>query len=151
MMKPKFKTYFFTMKLTIKTTAVLVFLMSALSFTACNKEVELPETTNESIAGIYKVTAMTMETPAGSRNLFETLDDCQKQSRQILEANSSYRLISECDASENETGSWGVNGKTITINGVPGELISFNGRDLVIAFDQFLGMRGRMTETLTRQ
>lgn len=138
----------------MKLTALLT-LLAALAITACQKETVAPATTisDESIAGTYKVTALTIKPTTGTEeDLFATLDDCQKQSSQLLNAKHSYQLIDVCDPANNQTGTWALHGtQTITINGVTGNLVSFDGHRLVISFDDFMGLPGKMTETLTRQ
>ena len=138
----------------MRSTAVLT-LLAALSFTACQKEVVAPATTinDERVAGIYKVTALTIQPTTGAeKDLFATLDDCQKQSTHTLSAGHSYQLIDVCDPSNNQNGAWALHdNQKITINGVTGDLVSFDGNKLVISFDDFMGLPGKMTETLTRQ
>ena len=142
------------MKMKIRSTAVSV-LMLVLSLTACQKDAVVPEVAvnNETIAGVYKVTALSLQPTTGaSHDVFSTLEDCQKLNTQTLNADNSYTLVDACDASNNETARWSLDtGNKITINGVTGDLVSFDGRNLVISFDNFIGMQGKIVETLTQQ
>jgi hypothetical protein len=133
----------------------LVCVIAALASTACQKDTAAPQPniSREKLAGTYKVTAMKLKGATGiEADLFTTLPDCQKAGRQTLSPNSSYLLEDACNPADNQTGSWSyVSAQQIVINGMAGGIVSFDGTNLVLSFDNFLGMSGTLTETLTKQ
>lgn len=137
------------------TLATIALLVASTIFPSCQKETttSTPPVSSSTLAGTYKVTAMQLQPTAGpSQDLFTNLPDCQKQTLQTLRTDFSYQLQSVCNPGDNATSVWALQGTNkITINGLTGDLVSFDGRNLVLGFDNFFGMPGRLTETLTKQ
>jgi hypothetical protein len=133
----------------------LVCIVATLASSACRKDTAPPQSniSKEKLAGTYKVTAMKLKGTNGTEaDLFTTLPDCQKAGRQTLSPNSSYLLEDACNPADNQTGSWAyVNNRQIVINGLAGGIVSFDGTNLVLSFENLLGMPGTLTETLTKQ
>lgn len=142
---------------TLKTLVALTLAATLLFTTACQKEVapQNASTTisTEKLVGSYKVTAMVMKATDGTEaDVFTTITDCQKKDRQLLKAGNAYERINSCDPADNQTGTWNLVGTNkVIINGLAGDIVSFNGRNLVLSFPDFLGLPATMVETLTRQ
>jgi hypothetical protein len=120
----------------------------------CRKPQKEDTITKEELAGTYKVTALKYTSPAGQeQDIFSSLPDCDKESRQVLNANSTYEFIDACTPPEDHTGTWSlISSHKIVIDAVEADLVSFDGHNLMISVTNLGGsMDGKITETLTRQ
>ena len=132
----------------------LIGLVSFFLMTGCDKPPREEIITKEQLAGTYKVTALKYTSPTGQeQDIFSSLPDCDKESRQILNSNSTYEFIDACTPPENHSGTWSLpSSNKIVINGLEADLVSFDGRNLMISVNDPGGsMSGKVTETLTRQ
>jgi hypothetical protein len=143
--------------ITMKVYAKLLSLISLGSFflmTGCDKPQKEDILTKEQLAGTYKVTALKYISPSGQeQDIFSSLPDCDKESRQILNSNSTFEFIDACTPPENRTGTWSLpSSDKIVIDGLEADLVSFDGHNLMISVMDLGGsMSGKVTETLTRQ
>jgi hypothetical protein len=135
-----------------KTSFIALFAL-AVSLSACQKpNGDNAKATTSNLAGTYKITAMKGESDNGTESdLYPTLDDCTKNSTQILRSDMSYEEVDTCSSSHSST--WGmVSSNMIIIDGAAFDLVSFDGHNLVIAFTLEVGdQKGKIKETLTKQ
>lgn len=145
------------MKQPITLISILCFLMSLLS-AGCHKTGEDTNEkdniiTAEKLAGTYKVTAVIFSPASGpQQDLFSTLDNCDKESKQVLNPDHTYQFIDACTPPEDLHGAWALVGTDkIVINDIEANIDSFDGHRLTISISDFAGLNGKLTETLTRQ
>jgi hypothetical protein len=124
------------MKKTILSIAVLV-----VTVISCKKEDGNPDTCiNDvtTIVGSYKVTAIKYKTNSTSpeQDFFATLPDCEKDDIIKLNTNGTadYQDAgTACTPNNSYSSTWSLNGNTITIDGTPGNIQSFDCRTLVVS------------------
>ena len=137
-----------------KTTLLL--LVTVLFF-ACNKP-DKCETSINSISGAYKITAYTYrQTPTSPEEDYYPIlfpDACERDDELNLNANGTYQKTdagSVCNPPENDNGTWSLSANTITIDGDPGPVESFDCKTLVISSTDFLVAGDKLKITLVRK
>ena len=145
------------MKLSVKLFFVFSLFMSLLS-TGCHKSGEESSQddniiTSEKLAGTYKVTAVTFLSASGiQQDLFSTLDDCDKASKQVFNPDHTYQFIDACTPPRDLISAWALIGsEKIVINSIEADIVSFDGHKLIISITDSAGLGGKLTEILTRQ
>ena len=140
------------MKTIMALSCVLLVLMS------CNKDEDSKtcSTTKENIAGSYKVTGNTYkQTPTSQEeNLMNDAEPCDLDDVITLNTNNSYQVADRgvtCNPSNDESGSWSLNGSTLTIDGEPATIKSFNCKTLVAVTTDVFVAGDQITLTLTKQ
>lgn len=141
------------MKLFIALSCMFLFL------TSCDKDDEdsnTCSTTKENIAGNYKVTGNTYkQTPTSQEeNLMDDAEPCDLDDVITLNSNNTYQVADlgvVCTPANDETGSWSVSGSTLTIDGEPATIKSFNCKTLVAVTTDVFVAGDQITLTLTKQ
>ena len=137
-----------------KTTFLL--LVTVLFF-ACNKPDKCTTTVN-SISGMYKITAYTYkQTPTSPEQDYYPIlfpDACERDDELNFNANGTYQKTdagSACTPPQNDNGTWGISANTITIDGDPGPIESFDCKTLVISSVDFLVQGDKLKITLVKK
>jgi len=119
----------------------LFVIVTAIS-TSCKKS-DSCSTSVASLSGSYRLTASTY-TEAGTTtpvDYFSLMEPCSKDNIFTLNSNGTYIITdagSVCNPNEDDAGLWVVNGNTISIDGDPATIESFNCKTLVVTnSDQF--------------
>jgi len=146
---------------TIKQT--LVVLLSVSLFFSCKKDDDKPTPPKgctidmASIAGSYKLTAMTYAAPGDKDpvNYLPFLEDCDKDNITVFGKDGIYEYKDQgvvCDPSSSEKGVWKLQDKTIVIDGqATGAIESFDCNKLVYSAGGILLPGDKMTMTYTKQ
>lgn len=130
---------------------MLLFVMS------CSKDDSNTCSTNkENIAGNYKITGNTYkQTPtAQEENLMVDADPCEVDDVITFSANSSYQVTDQgvaCSPTNDDSGNWSLSGSTLTIDGEPTTIKSFNCKTLVLVTTDVFIDDDQITLTLTKQ
>lgn len=130
----------------------------ALFFTACKKDPTC-ETNQASIAGAYKITAVTYKASAASAEIdyFNILfsDACDRDNVYTFQTNSTYQIKDAgtiCSPNGDDNGTWSfVSASSIIIDGDPITLESFNCKTLVMVNLDTQVTGDRLKLTLTKQ
>ena len=136
--------------------------LSLVIFISCNKDdPEKPPTctTNTaSIAGPYKITAVTYKATAASPELdYMNLlfpDACDRDNVYTFKTDGTYQIADAgqvCSPSGNDNGTWALTGTNLTIDGDPVNLESFDCKTLVIVNTDTDITGDKLKLTLTRQ
>ena len=139
----------------MKKTTLLLFV--TVLFFACNKP-DKCATNVSSISGVYKITAYTYkETPTSPEQDYYPIlfpDACERDDELTFNANGTYQKTdvgSACNPPENDNGTWSLSANTITINGDPGPVESFDCKTLVISSTDFLVTGDKLKITLIKK
>ena len=119
---------------------LLTLSFSYLLFIACNKDesgTPTCTTTAATIAGTYKIIASTYkETPTSDEvDEYSLMDACEKDDLIELNSNNTYNATDAgiaCSPRSDESGSWSLSGSTLTIEGDPVTIQSFDCKTLVL-------------------
>lgn len=139
-----------------KTTLII---LAAIVLFACKKETNDCEITTTSIAGSYKITAVTYKANAGASEIdyFNTLfpDACERDDIYTFNASNTY-LIKDagivCSPNGDDDGTWSLTNPTaMIINGDAINLESFDCNKLIIVNTDTQVLGDRLKLTLTRQ
>jgi hypothetical protein len=107
--------------------------------------------TKENIAGTYKITSIKV----ANQEVLGTLEECQQDDLVILNTNNTVEFKDvgvECDPPGNGTGTWDLNGNTITLEGESATIKSYDRTNLVVEGTQsYNGVEVTATITFTRQ
>jgi hypothetical protein len=136
---------------------ITTLLLVTILFFACSKEKDC-KTDVGSISGAYKITAYTYkQTPTSSEvDYYPVLftDVCERDDEINFNANGTYQKSDAgvvCSPPQNENGTWSLSGNTITIDGDPGPVESFNCKTLVISSTDFFVTGDKLKITLVRK
>jgi len=139
---------------------IWILLFFSATFFACKKKTvdTPPAQTKENIAGLYKLTGLTLTTATASETsiIDSYLTACQKDDLQQLKLDFGYNYIDAgtiCSPAGDKTGTWALpaTGK-ISINGQLGDIVSFTGTVLVVSrVETVLGTPTTFKSTLTKQ
>lgn len=146
----------------MKRTTIAICLLAAAGslMTGCKKEktTETPCTTSTAgLAGTYRLTGLTyqLNAAAPAQDYLQYLDACERDDLVTLQANGSYIYSdagASCTPARNETGTWSVNGNTISSDGVVnGTISSYDCRTLVYHLDNFILPGDRYVFTMQKQ
>jgi len=137
-----------------KTTLLL---LVTILFFACNKPDKCATNVN-SISGVYKITAYTYkQTPTSpDQDYYPILfsDACERDDELTFNANGTYQKTdagSVCNPPENDNGTWSLSANTITIDGDPGPVESFDCKTLVISSTDFIVVGDKLKITLVKK
>jgi hypothetical protein len=145
-------------KRTIK--SVLITLLLGSTFMACKKDTVQEESciiSTQSLAGTYKLTALQYKqnNDATGQDYLALMDACEKDDRIILNANGTYTykdLGVVCLPSQDDTGTWSVNGNTLTSDGaIGGTISSFDCTKLVYYAKDVYAAGDRLIFTMIKQ
>ena len=140
---------------------IFFLILTVLIFSACKKDNDTPScTTNAaSIAGAYKITAVTYKANASSSEMdyFNILfsDACERDNVYTFQTNGTYQLKDAgavCSPDGDDNGSWSfVSVNNLTIDGDPITLESFDCKTLILVNTDTQVPGDRLKLTLTRQ
>ena len=137
---------------------IFLTLITALFITACKKDPSC--TTNAaSIAGAYKITAVTYKASASSAEIdyFNTLfpDACDRDNVYTFQTNSTYQIKDAgavCSPNGDDNGTWSfVSPNNMTIDGDPNIIENFDCKTLVLVNTDIQTAGDRLKLTLTKQ
>ena len=137
---------------------IFLTLITALFITACKKDPSC--TTNAaSIAGAYKITAVTYKASASSAEIdyFNILfsDACDRDNVYTFQTNGTYQIKDAgvvCNPNGDDNGTWSfVSPNSMTIDGDPVILESFDCKTLVVVNTDIQTASDRLKLTLTKQ
>ncbi len=120
-----------------------IILSAAILFTtviACNKPIDLPDTcANDAItiAGSYKIIAINYKASnsAPEQDYYTTLPACEKDDIIKLNANGTADYQDAgiaCTPNNSYSSTWSLSGNSITMDGTPGTIQSFDCKKLVV-------------------
>lgn len=120
-----------------------IILSFAILFTtvmACNKPIDLPDIcANDitTIVGSYKITAIKYKTnsSAPEQDYFATFPACEKDDIIKLNANGTADYQDAgiaCSPNNSYSSTWSLSGNSITMDGTPGTIQSFDCKKLVV-------------------
>jgi len=108
-------------------------------FISCNKDDNPPActTTAATLTGTYKIIASTYkETPTSDEvDEYSLMDACEKDDLIELNSNNTYNATDAgiaCSPRSDESGSWSLSGSTLTIEGDPITIQSFDCKTLLL-------------------
>jgi len=134
-------------------------LLPALFF-ACKKEDHKNTCTTDvsSISGSYKITAYAYKASASSPeqdyyNIIFT-EACEKDDILTFNSNGNWTLKDAgvvCSPSGDDSGTWSLSGNTLSVDGDPATIESFDCKSLVVSNSDVLITGDKLKITLTRQ
>lgn len=137
---------------------ITTLLFVAILFFACNKPEKKCATSVSSISGAYKITAYTYkQTPTSPEQDYYPIlfpDACERDDELNFNANGTYQKTdagSVCTPPENDNGTWSLSANTITIDGDPGPIESFDCKTLVISSIDFFVAGDKLKITLVKK
>jgi hypothetical protein len=116
----------------------LVYFCAAFFFFSCSKEKDANgDITVENLSGTYELKALTWMSGSTNVNVYELLDDCEKDNLIRLNVDKTANYIDAgivCSPPEEENGTWYLSGDSLYLsNGADGGKIkSFDGTTLVL-------------------
>ena len=138
----------------------LLLLLPALFF-ACKKEDHKNATCTTdvpSISGSYKVTAYTYKASASSpeQDYFNIIfsDACERDDVLTFNSNGNWQLKDAgvvCSPSGDDNGAWSLSGSTMSMDGEPTTIESFDCKNLVLVETDVITTGDKLKITLTRQ
>jgi len=136
-----------------------VFILSIVLLFSCNKDPKDECTTNvTSLSTTYRITGYTYKQTSTSpeQDYFLILfpDACDRDNNLTLSINGTYVIADAgmvCAPPRTENGVWTFTGNSMTIDGEPTVIESFNCQTLVISFADFMTTGDKMKITLVKQ
>jgi lipocalin-like protein len=138
-----------------------IFILTAISvlfILGCKKTKPTSCTTDTaSIAGSYKITAVTYKASSSSPEIdyFNTLFDvCERDDIYTFQTNGNYQVKDAgvvCSPNGDSFGTWSVSGNTMVIDGDPTSINSFDCHTLVIVNTDTQVSGDQLKLTLTKQ
>jgi hypothetical protein len=109
--------------------------------TSCKKDKPEPESTEENIAGVYKITGLQVQAGnSGKVDYFDRMNECQKNDTWGFQENGTFLFggAATADCQDGDfSGTWNLNDKTLTITtdqaSTTYHLDSFNGHTMVLS------------------
>ena len=137
---------------------ILLFSLVISLFISCKKDDNNNCTlSTAAVAGSYRITAVTYrQTPTSSETDYYNViftDPCEKDDKYTFNANGTYTFTDagvKCAPPGDFNGTWSLSGNTITIDGDPGNVESFNCSTIVVSQTNAIVVGDRLTFTLTR-
>jgi hypothetical protein len=110
------------------------------------------------IAGTYRVTAVKYKASSSSAEQdyynFVFSDPCERDDTHTFNANGTYIFTdagTKCVPPGDFTSNWTLSGNTMTVDGDPGNIESFNCSTLVVSSTDAIIVGDKITVTFTRQ
>ena len=138
---------------------LVLFVLCVSLFTACKKNKD--KTCTQDMAGIsgsHRITAVTYKASASAteQNYYDILypDACEKDDVVTFKSDGTYTFTDagvKCDPAGDDSGTWGVSGNTITVDGDLFTIASFNCSTLVVSITDFATAGDEIKYTFTRQ
>ena len=139
--------------------AIVIFI-SLLTFFSCKKEKDDSKsctTDVASISGSYKITSMLYkESPSGTETevfAFFT-EPCERDNILTLKTDGTYHnedAGTKCDPPADEDGTWTLSGTTISVDGDPATIESFDCKKLIVLYSDYATTGDQVKLILTRQ
>lgn len=131
----------------MKKTLFLSLLSFLFIFSSCKKDNSSPVPTQQSIVGVYRITALKGHVANGQvQDYTSQLDECDKTSTWGFQNNSEFFFggaATQTCQDPDFTGTWTLSGKTITLNAnsttTQYEIVSFDGKNLVVDTNGTIG------------
>lgn len=150
------------MRNTVYPSIKFFLLASLVVLGACQKEKNnnLPDTCPinvSTISGTYALTSVKYKRSdfATEQDWMIFMDPCERDDRIFLSANGTYTYTDiglVCNPNGNEAGTWQLNGKTITSDGlINGTIEKFDCKTLVFYIPDIFEPGDKMTFVITRQ
>jgi hypothetical protein len=98
--------------------------------TACKKSQDAPPITKENLAGAYKIIADVATSSGVSTDVYATYQSCAKDDIWSFNTDNSLVVTDAgvvCDPSDSWSGTWSLEGTTITVAGQSGTVTKFDG------------------------
>jgi Lipocalin-like domain len=137
---------------------VLTALLLSSTFMACKKAKEEPcIISTQSLAGTYKLTALQYKqsSTATEQDYLVFMDACEKDDLIVVNANGTYTykdLGAVCVPSQDDAGTWSVNGNTLTSDGaLDGTIVSFDCKTLVYFGKDVYNTGDKLIFTMVKQ
>ena len=138
---------------------IILSAISVLFILGCKKTKPSSCTTSTaSIAGSYKITAVTYKASSSSPEIdyFNTLfsDVCERDDIYTFQTNGDYQIKDAgiiCSPSNDSFGTWSISGNTMVIDGDPASINSFDCHTLVIVNADTQVTGDELKITLTKQ
>jgi hypothetical protein len=139
---------------------LLFILLSAFILCSCKKDKDESacSSTATSIAGAYRITAITYKASATSPEMdyYNSVfpDACDRDDVMSFNINGTYLLTDAgivCSPPNTDNGSWSVAGNTMTIDGDPATIESYNCQTLVVVHSDVQVAGDKFKITMTRQ
>jgi len=120
--------------------SILVYFV-IVTLTACNKKDSSKETdtslTIENLSGTYGLKALIWKSGSISVNVYDQLDDCEKDNLIKLNPDKTANLIdagTACSPPEDDNGTWDLKGDSLFISssGIASKIKSYDGKILVL-------------------
>ncbi len=135
-----------------------IFLFAAVLFFSCKKDPEPCTTSVTSISAAYNITAYTYkQTPTSPEVDYYPIlfpDACNRDDVLTFSANGTYQKKDAnlvCSPPEDDNGTWALSGNTITIDGDPNTIESFDCKTLVVVIMDFLNPGDKLKITLVKK
>ena len=133
-------------------------LLAAVLFFSCKKDPEKCTSSVASISGAYKITAYTYKaTPTSpDQDYYPILfpDACERDDELTFNANGTYQKTDVgvvCTPPQNDNGSWSLSGNTLTVDGNPENIESFDCKTLIVATTDFNVPGDKLKITLVKK
>jgi hypothetical protein len=119
----------------------ILFIVTLITLTACNKKDSSKETdtslTIENLSGTYGLKALIWKSGSVSVNVYDQLDDCEKDNLIKLNPDKTANLIdagTACSPPEDDNGTWDLKGDSLFISstGIASKIKSYDGKILVL-------------------
>ena len=137
---------------------LIIFVLFASLLASCNKKDKTCNQDAAGVSGTYKITAVTYKATAGSaeQDYYSFLfpDACQRDDQWIFSSNGTYVYSDagvKCVPPGDDNGTWSINGNTITIDGDPATVQSFNCSALVVVATDINVVGDQLKITFARQ
>ncbi len=130
-----------------------------LAFASCKKDKNDSSCTlsTASIAGNYKVTAVTYKASASSPEVDffdQYAEDCEKDDILTLNTNNTFNYTDAgvtCSPDGSYNGNWSLNGNTVTVDGESGTVENFTCNSFLVTASGILTSGDKISITYTRQ
>jgi hypothetical protein len=126
-------------------------------FFACNKKDDECTLSSGAVAGTYRITAVKYKASAAApeQDYYNVVftDACEKDDTYTLNSNGTFAFNDagvKCVPPNDFTGTWSLNGNTITIDGDAGNVDSFSCTVMVVSASNVFTVGDKFTVTYTR-
>lgn len=136
----------------------LAFFLVIVMFVSCNKDKEDECTLSaNAVSGNHRITAVRYKaTPTSAEvDYYTTLytDPCERDDVFNFNANGTYVFTDAgvvCSPSNSDNGTWSLSGNTVTIDGDPANVDSFNCTTLTVSISDYFAVGDKITIVFTR-
>lgn len=136
----------------------IIFALLALSTvaTSCKKDKKNCDLNASNVVGTYKITSASYKADAASpaQDWFALLPACEKDDLFIINSNGTTTITDAgtvCSPSTNDTGIWTLSGSTLTIDGEPANVSSFDCSGMTLVGTGVIQAGDTYTATYVKQ